>query len=227
MNTKIVNFQLSQIMRACSQLLGAAIVLFLLFRTATPSFAQSVVVNPGSVADFDQVNFGDQGSANFGSMGELTIDVTNSLSLLGSSSGYVNVVDGSGNWLVQNMPVLPYSVTGSDSLGMPYDITGDSDGTQASSENLRVVLSATPQFSAPAGTTSSFTVSQAGEDAGGVSPQIPQTALAMTRTFTRTPARREWCRSHPMAFLASRMKRAIKMSKRPKTNVLRPPSPMI
>jgi len=170
MNTKIVNFQLSQIMRACSQLLGAAIVLFLLFRTATPSFAQSVVVNPGSVADFDQVNFGDQGSANFGSMGELTIDVTNSLSLLGSSSGYVNVVDGSGNWLVQNMPVLPYSVTGSDSLGMPYDITGDSDGTQASSENLRVVLSTTPQFSAPAGTTSSFTVSQAGEDAGGVSP---------------------------------------------------------
>jgi len=199
MNTKIVNFRLGQITHGCSansggipmnliggrraligstftnhfftrKLLGTAIVFLLLFRAAGPTFAQSVVVNPGSVADVDQLNFGDQGSANFGSMGELTIDVTNSLSLLGSSSGYVNVVDGSGNWLVQNMPVLPYSLTGSDSLSMPYDITGDSDGTQVTSENLRVVMSTTPQLSAPAGTTSSFTMSEVVEDAGGVGP---------------------------------------------------------
>ena len=152
------------------KLLGAAIVVVVLCRLAAPSFAQSVVLSSGGVVDFNQLNYGDLGSANFGAEGVATLDVTNALALLpggNTSGGYLNVVDGSGNWLVQNMPVLPTSVTGSDSLSMTYDIAGITDGTQVSSENLRAVLSTSPQLSAPGGTTSAFPISEVTEDYGG------------------------------------------------------------
>lgn len=154
------------------KLLRATIVAIALCWTAVASFAQSsVVLSPNSVIDFDQLNYGEDGSANFGAEGVATLDVTNALAMLSgglASGGYLNVVDGSGNWLVQNMPVLPQSLTGSDSLSMTYDIAGDSDGTQVTSENLRAVLSLSPQLSAPSGATTAYTVSEAMEDAGGV-----------------------------------------------------------
>ena len=153
--------------------LHALAVALMVCGLAMPAFSQSVVLSPNGVVDFSQLNYGDSGSANFGAEAEATIDVTNALALLGGGGGgggYLNVVDGSGNWLVQNMPVLPQSLTGSDSLSMRFGIAGSSDGTQVSSENLRAVLSATPQVSAPIGATSSYNFSEVTEDNGGVGP---------------------------------------------------------
>src|SRR5579859_7241390 len=77
------------------KLLYAAIVVMALCRIAAPSlFAQSVVLNPGSAVDFDQLNYGDLGSANFGAEGVATLDVTNALAMLpggNTSGGYLNV----------------------------------------------------------------------------------------------------------------------------------------
>lgn len=146
------------------------IAILILCGVGGPAFAQSVVLNPNGVIDFDQLNYN---SANFGAEGDATIDVTNALALLPGGNitgGFLNVVDNSGNWLVQNLPVLPSTVTGSDQLSMRYSITGDSNGGQISSENLLAVLSTAPQLSAPTGTVSSFATTEVAFDAGGTGP---------------------------------------------------------
>lgn len=152
------------------KLLYGMIAIFVLCRGEGPAIAQSVVLNPNGVVDFDQLNYN---GGSFGAEGDATIDVTNALALLPNGNltgGYLNVVDSSGNWLVQNLPVLPSSVTGSDELSMRYSITGDSNGGQISSENLLAVLSTAPQTSAPSGTASSFTTTEVAFDAGGTGP---------------------------------------------------------
>ncbi len=68
----------------------------------------------------------------------------------GGSDGYVNVVDGNGNWVVQNMPVIPQQSSATTSA--PVDL-GTPDDSQDASESAAVYFSTNPVASAPSGGT--------------------------------------------------------------------------
>ena len=98
--------------------------------------AQGQTPVPTNAFNVAQVYYSDNGSSPYASnTGQLIIDTAN----LGFSSGYINVENQNGDWVLQNMPIMS---------GMPYLVSnfnlGTSDGVPVSATSLTVDYSPAP-----------------------------------------------------------------------------------
>jgi hypothetical protein len=128
------------------------------------SAAQGVTLLPtDNSAIVDQVDFR---AAPDSSLGQLTIDIANANAAAGLSSGYINVADSSGNWLVRNLPIFGSATFDSPTITANFNLDVP-DGTALSSKNLCIDYSSTPTTSFGGGSTALFSVGQATLAQGG------------------------------------------------------------
>jgi hypothetical protein len=146
-------------------LIGLAAVGLLAFG-AKPAVGQ-LVSGQGVVFEQDDFTFDNStGDPTAGqdesNTGQVSANITALTASTGLTSGYLNVVNGTG-WAVQNMPVNQNLQNDATAFNL-----GTADGTTDSTTSEAVYFTAAPLSSAPADTESSFSVDQQSYDAEGV-----------------------------------------------------------
>ena len=127
--------------------------------------AHTTELQPGDNAiDVNQVDF--RGSAVNSTLGQLTVNIPNANAAASLSSGYVNVADSSGNWLVRNLPLFGSSIYDNPTITVNFDL-GVNDGTRVSTKDLHVDYSSAPVAAFTGGTASTFTIGKTGLAQGG------------------------------------------------------------
>ena len=129
----------------------------------------ALIVLGDNAASVNQVDF--RGPAINSSLGQLTINIANANAAASLSSGYINVADSSGNWLVRNLPLLGSATYDNPTITVNFPI-GVSDGTLVSTKSLKIDYSAAPSVSFSGGPTSAFTVGHIGLAQGGVGTSL-------------------------------------------------------
>lgn len=121
-------------------------------------------LSPGSgAARLEQISFVDGPDS---ASGLFTLNLSASIAATGFSSGYVNVADSSGNWLVQNLPVYPSSIYDhlSISTRLPLPTT---NGTRISTTDLHIDYAPAPVTTFAGGPTDSYDIGQMTDATGG------------------------------------------------------------
>ncbi len=117
----------------------------------------------------EQIDFryGGQGNSGLNSaIGQMTIDISALRNAVPYSSGYVNVADNSGNWIVRNLPIMDASVYDHSTITTKFNL-GVADGSQVSWMNAYVDYSPVAVTSFGVGSTPSWSVSDVGNALGG------------------------------------------------------------
>jgi hypothetical protein len=110
-------------------------------------------IPPNAGLSFARVDIGFSGTPN-PDYGIVTVDIPAIAGILGSSSGYVNVVDASGNWIVQNVPVADgYGYAGISTMVDFTGVSGSSIDVYA-----EVTVEPLDSNSPPAGPLSPFSI---------------------------------------------------------------------
>lgn len=129
----------------------------------------AVPLTPGSGAALvDQISF--RGGPNSASA-VFTLNISLASGVTGLSSGYVNVTDPQGNWLVQNLPVFPSSTFDSPSIStrLPLPTT---DGNRLLTTDLHIDYSPDPVATFAGGPNSNFAIGSSLNAIGGVEADI-------------------------------------------------------
>jgi hypothetical protein len=131
--------------------------------------------------DTDEAGSGyTESSPNYADEGMISVDP----SVGGGGDGFINVVDGNGNWVVQNMPITPNesSATTSDAVAFT-----SSDGTQDTTFNGTVYFSTNAQSAAPSGGVAdpySVTADVIDPQGGGADPNLSTDEADIAPTIT-------------------------------------------
>jgi len=148
---------------------GAALVfpafVFLLLSNIFPvSIACGDSLSTGSAVLFEQISF--RGAA-YSTVGEITVDLQAAKKATGYGSGFINVINGNNEWIVQNLPVMDSTIYDHPTITTRISL-GGAEGVQIGTLNAYVDFSSTPLTSAPMGSTVGFSVGQSDFYAGGV-----------------------------------------------------------
>ena len=88
---------------------------------------------------------------------EITIDIASANAATGLSSGFINVTNGAGDWLVRNLPLFDASVYDHPTITTGLDL-GVANGTDVSTLDLFVDYSSSPTAAFGGGAPSTFSV---------------------------------------------------------------------
>ena len=156
--------------RCCQKQLpiGWAIVVAAGMAAMLPPLVRAAELNPSSGVTVEQISFWGGSNSN---VGEITVSRALVNSATGFTSGFINVADISGNWLVRNLPVFDSSISNAGSMSTQFNIPGISNGTPLSSLNLHVDYSQTPSQLFVGGPTLSYSVAPVANAVGGIPAQ--------------------------------------------------------
>jgi hypothetical protein len=125
----------------------------------------AVLLPAGSGVSLYQLDFRGGPNAN---VGEIVVDRSLVNAAGGITSGFVNVADGSGNWLVRNLPVFDAATADADRMSTHFNMPGISNGTDVSSMNLCVDYSSSPVTSFASSTLFTYPTPARGNAVGGL-----------------------------------------------------------
>lgn len=138
---------------------------FLMLSTVALAFSSTLnatIITTG--VTIDQVDF--RGASN-STIGEVTIDIGSANAAAGLSSGFVNVADSTGAWLVRNLPIFDGGIYDHPSITTNLDF-GTSDGFDVTAVNLVVDYASAPVTSFAGGPAATYSVGDTGYAVGGV-----------------------------------------------------------
>lgn len=130
--------------------------------TASASLAAPLLPQSGA-ARIEQISFRDAPAS---AAALFTLNLSLAAAATGFSSGYVNVADPAGNWLVQNLPVYPSSTYDHPSIStrLPLPTT---DGTPLATADFHIDFSPNPTPAFAGGQPSTFTLGTTLDAIGG------------------------------------------------------------